>query len=141
MATVTATQTRRLRDPISGRTYEILKGQDVKTTSQLFKIFNRRDNSIFAKKQINRSGSDTHWTDLEYAAIAQAYIRNGADERACLAEFRCISDRHSDYAVRLAVNSCKFLDSQVKDAKGLNCYANGLLTALQDLAGDRFQGR
>jgi hypothetical protein len=141
MATVIATQNRRLIDPKTRRTYEIKKGQSYKTTSHLYKIFNRRDNSIFVKQTINRNGADTRWTQLEYAAIAMAYIRNGANEQACLSEFRCISDRHSDYAVRLAVNSCKFLDSHVKDAKGLDCYAQGLLSALQDLAGDRFQGR
>jgi len=141
MATVTATQTRSLRDPNTGRTYRITKGQTCKTPSQLYKIFNRRDNSIFMKSAINRNGASTRWTDMEYAAIAMAYLRNGADERACLSEFRCVSDRHSDYAVRLAVNSCKFLDTQVKDARGLDCYAQGLLSALQDLAGDRFQGR
>ena len=77
----------------------------------------------------------------EYAALAAAYIRHGADERACLADFRCYSERHSDYAVRLAVNSCKFLDSKVQDAKGLHDYANGLLAALQEFDADRFQGR
>ena len=88
-----------------------------------------------------RSAEATRWTPEEYAALAAAYIRHGADERACLAEFRCYSERHTDYAVRLAVNSCKFLDSSVKDAKGLHDYANGLLGALQDLGGARFQGR
>lgn len=88
-----------------------------------------------------RSAEATRWTPEEYAALAAAYIRHGADERACLAEFRCCSDRHSDYAVRLAVNSCKFLDSKVQDAKGLHDYANGLLAALQEFDADRFQGR
>jgi len=88
-----------------------------------------------------RSAEATRWTPEEYAVLAAAYVRNGADERACLSDFRLYSDRHSDYAVRLAVNSCKFLDSNVKDAKGLHDYANGLLGALQDIAGDRFQGR
>ena len=88
-----------------------------------------------------RSVEATRWTPEEYAALAAAYIRHGADERACLAEFRCYSERHTDYAVRLAVNSCKFLDTKVQDAKGLHDYANGLLGALQDLGGARFQGR
>ena len=87
-----------------------------------------------------RCAAATKWTAEEYDALAAAYIRNGADERECLSEFRLVSDRHSDYAVRLAVNSCKFLDSSVKDAKGLHDYANGLLSALQSLGGDRFQG-
>ena len=88
-----------------------------------------------------RSAEATRWTPEEYAALAAAYLRHGADERACLADFRCYSDRHTDYAVRLAVNSCKFLDTKVQDAKGLHDYANGLLGALQDLGGARFQGR
>ena len=88
-----------------------------------------------------RTAEATRWTPEEYAALAAAYIRHGADERTCLAEFRCYSERHSDYAVRLAVNSCKFLDAKVKDAKGLHDYANGLLAALQEFDADRFQGR
>ena len=88
-----------------------------------------------------RCAAATKWTAEEYDALAAAYIRNGADERECLREFRATSDRHSDYAVRLAVNSCKFLDTSVKDAKGLHDYANGLLFSLQSLGGDRFQGR
>jgi hypothetical protein len=141
MASVTATQTRRLVDPVTRRTYEVKKGQTYKTTSQIYKVFNRRDNGIFVKSPINRNGKDTRWTSQEYAVLAAAYVRHGADERACLAEFRCYSDRHSDYAVRLAVNSCKFLDTSVKDAKGLDCYAQGLLSALQSIGGARFQGR
>tara|TARA_R100000005_G_C4913487_1_gene150081 strand:+ start:223 stop:672 length:450 start_codon:yes stop_codon:yes gene_type:complete len=97
---------------------------------------------VATKAALNpRSKEATRWTPEEYAVLAAAYIRNGADERACLADFRLYSERHSDYAVRLAVNSCKFLDTTVKDAKGLHDYANGLLGALQDIAGDRFQGR
>ena len=60
MATVTATQTRSLRDPNNGRTYRITKGQTYKTTSQLYKIFNRRDNSIFMKSAINRNGANSN---------------------------------------------------------------------------------
>ena len=97
---------------------------------------------VATKAALNpRCAEATRWTPEEYAVLAAAYIRNGADERACLADFRLYSERHSDYAVRLAVNSCKFLDTSVKDAKGLHDYANGLLGALQDIAGDRFQGR
>ena len=88
-----------------------------------------------------RTAEATRWTPEEYATLAAAYVRHGADERACLSEFRCYSERHSDYAVRLAVNSCKFLDTKVKDAKGLHDYANGLLAALQEFDADRFQGR
>ena len=104
------------------------------------KILERLDQQV--KAAINpRSAAATKWTAEEYDALAVSYLRHGADERACLADFRLVSDRHSDYAVRLAVNSCKFLDTTVKDAKGLHDYANGLLSALQHIGGDRFQGR
>jgi len=88
-----------------------------------------------------RNAEATRWTAEEYDAIARAYYTHGANEKACLAEFRVYSERHSDYAIRLSVNSCKFLDTSVKDAKGLHDYANGLLLALQALDATRFQGR
>ena len=81
------------------------------------------------------------WTDQEYRAIAEAYILFGRSEFKCLDYFRNVSDRHSDNAVRLAVNSCKFLDSKVHDAKGLKDYAEGLLIALNDIEPGRFSGK
>jgi len=95
-----------------------------------------------AKAAINpRSAEATRWTPEEYDCLAAAYMVHGADERACLTEFRSFSERHSDYAVRLAVNSCKFLDTRIQDAKGLSDYANGLLDALKEHDAARFQGR
>ena len=88
-----------------------------------------------------RSAEATRWTAEEYDVLAMAYYTHGADEWACLADFRLYSNRHTDHAIRLAVNSCKFLDKTVKTAKGLHDYANGLLSALQALDADRFQGR
>ena len=104
------------------------------------KVVDRMDSEVRAA--INpRSKDATKWYDEEYDCLAAAYIKNGADERACLADFRTYSSRHSDYAVRLAVNSCKFLDTRVNDAKGLSDYANGLLEALKAHDSARFVGR
>ena len=87
------------------------------------------------------SSADTKWTAEEYDALALAYFTHGADEWACLADFRKYSERHTDNAIRLAVNSCKYLDQDLNYAKGLSDYSNGLLSALQSLDSKRFKGR
>ena len=81
------------------------------------------------------------WLPEEYDCLAQSYMIHGPNEQECLREFRLVSDRHTDYAVRLAVNSCKYLDQSIKYAKGLHDYSTGLLLALQAHDADRFKGR
>ena len=82
----------------------------------------------------------TRWTAEEYDAMAQAYFNNGRNQKACLAEFRLTSQRHTDKSVMLAVYSCAALDTKVKEIVGLKDYANGLLDALNAIEDGRFKG-
>lgn len=87
------------------------------------------------------SKANVKWSAEEYDTLAQAYVTHGADEWECLKDFRKYSERHTDNAVRLAVNSCKYLDQSLNYAKGLSDYSNGLLDALKALDSKRFKGR
>jgi len=77
------------------------------------------------------------WTDAEYAALAEAYMLHGQDRKACLRHFRDFSDRHSDHAITFAAYSAASLDT-LNDLEGFKDFANGLLSALNDLAPGRF---
>ena len=87
-----------------------------------------------------RSKAATEWFPEEYDALAAAYHYNPTDKKVAMDQFRAYSARHTDSAVSLALSSCRFLDTKVKDSKGLHDYANGLLLALQDIDSDRYQG-
>ena len=84
--------------------------------------------------------SERTWLAEEYDALAAAYVRNAGNRPAILKEFRLFSDRHTDNAIDIAAQACRALDNQVKDAKGLKDYANGLLLALQSIDANRFEG-
>ena len=92
MASVTATQTRRLVDPVTRRTYEIKKGQTYKTTSQTYRVFHKRDANAFVSARTN-SGAQT-WTADELDLITDLYLEHvrPADEHdaraTILKEFR-----------------------------------------------------
>ena len=115
MASVTATQTRRLVDPVTRRTYEIKKGQVYKTTSQIYKVFHKRDANTFAKSRTN-SGAQT-WTADELDLITDLYLEHVRpedehDARATiLQEFRRAFNTHSDDAVELTVRRIIRLDT------------------------------
>ena len=81
----------------------------------------------------------TRWTAEEYDAMAAAYFKHGRNQRACLAEFRAFSERHTDKSVMLAVYSCAALDETVTEITGLKDYANGLLNALNAIEPGRFK--
>lgn len=82
----------------------------------------------------------TRWTAEEYDAMAQAYINNGRDRKACLAEFRQFSPRHTDDAVTFAAYSAAALDTQDALTEGFKDYAKGLLDALNAIEPKRFKG-
>ena len=93
-----------------------------------------------AKVAESKSTYATRWTAEEYDAMAQAYFNNGRNQKACLAEFRLSSQRHTDKSVMLAVYSCAALDTKVKEIVGLKDYAQGLLDALNAIEPKRFKG-
>tara|TARA_R100000742_G_C4247682_1_gene66381 strand:+ start:424 stop:876 length:453 start_codon:yes stop_codon:yes gene_type:complete len=82
--------------------------------------------------------SERTWLAEEYDALAAAYVRHAGNRPAILKEFRLFSERHTDNAIDIAAQACRALDNQVKDAKGLKDYANGLLMALQSIDNERF---
>ena len=82
--------------------------------------------------------SERTWLAEEYDALAAAYVRHAGNRPAILKEFRLFSERHTDNAIDIAAQACRALDNQVKDAKGLKDYANGLLMALQSIDNNRF---
>ena len=84
-----------------------------------------------------RCGSQS-WTDAEYQAMANAYVRNAGDRKATIAQFREISARQTDSALDIAAQACRELDLYVVEATGLKDHAEGLLIALQDIDNDRF---
>ena len=96
--------------------------------------------SAAAKVAESKSTYATRWTAEEYDAMAQAYFNNGRNQKACLAEFRLSSQRHTDKSVMLAVYSCAALDTKVKEIVGLKDYAQGLLDALNAIEPKRFKG-
>ncbi len=93
-----------------------------------------------AKVAEAKSTYATRWTAEEYDAMARAYFNNGRNQKACLAEFRLSSQRHTDKSVMLAVYSCAALDSKVNEITGLKDYAQGLLDALNAIEPKRFKG-
>jgi len=115
MASVIATQTRLLLDPVTRRTYSIKKGDTYKTTSKVYQIFNRRDNSIFVKSHTNAGGQT--WTSAELDLITDLYLQHvrpadTCDDRATiLKEFRRVFSTHSDDAVELTVRRIIRLDT------------------------------
>ena len=115
MASVTATQTRRLVDPVTRRTYEIKKGQTYKTTSQTYRVFHKRDANAFVSARTN-SGAQT-WTADELDLITDLYLEHvrPADEHdaraTILKEFRRVFNTHSDDAVELTVRRIIRLDT------------------------------
>ena len=80
------------------------------------------------------------WTAEEYDSMAQAYIKNGRDRKACLAEFRQSSQRHTDDAVTFAAYSAAALDTKDPSTAGFKDYAKGLLDALNAIEPNRFKG-
>ena len=117
MASVTATQTRALRDPHTGRTYQITKGQTYKTTSKLYKIFHRKSDAIFVPAGRRSYGGGQTWTAAELDLITDLYLEHvrPADEHdaraTILKEFRRVFNTHSDDAVELTVRRIIRLDT------------------------------
>ena len=117
MASVTATQTRALRDPNTGRMYQITKGQTYKTTSKLYKIFHRKSDAIFVPAGRRSNGGAQTWTAAELDLITDLYLEHvrPADEHdaraTILKEFRRVFSTHSDDAVELTVRRIIRLDT------------------------------
>jgi len=101
------------------------------------KLFNQQQATLAAEAKAKSRA--TRWTAEEYDAMAAAYFKHGRNQRACLAEFRAFSERHTDKSVMLAVYSCAALDETVTEITGLKDYANGLLNALNDIEPGRFK--
>lgn len=108
--------------------------------------FYRHGKKFFKEQQIAEAAAAkansraTRWLAEEYDAMAAAYFKHGRNQKACLAEFRKFSERHTDKSVMLAVYSCAALDTKVKEIVGLKDYANGLLNALNAIESGRFKG-
>tara|TARA_R100001082_G_C4286268_1_gene126133 strand:- start:33 stop:464 length:432 start_codon:yes stop_codon:yes gene_type:complete len=109
--------------------------------------FDREDRLFFNKgKRLSQleeksvRASERTWLAEEYDALAAAYVRHAGDRPAILKQFRLFSERHTDNAIDIAAQACRALDTQVKHVKGLTDYANGLLSALQALDQNRFEG-
>ena len=83
---------------------------------------------------------ETTWLPEEYDAVAAGYVRHGKNGyKKVIEEFRSISDRHSDNAIKLATYSCAHLD-KTSGVYGMKDYAEGLLQALKSIDTDRFEG-
>ena len=73
------------------------------------------------------------WTRAEYIAVAEAYLKYGKNGYVqSIADFRQVSDRHSDNAIKIATYSCAHLDTTT-DVDGLKDHASELLEILQDM--------
>ncbi len=96
--------------------------------------------ALAAKAEANAKSRATRWTAEEYDVMAQAYINNGRDRKACLAEFRQFSQRHTDDAVTFAAYSAAALDTKDPSTEGFKDYAKGLLNALNAIEPKRFKG-
>ncbi len=96
--------------------------------------------ALAAKAEANAKSRATRWTAEEYDVMPQAYINNGRDRKACLAEFRQFSQRHTDDAVTFAAYSAAALDTKDPSTEGFKDYAKGLLNALNAIEPKRFKG-
>ena len=80
------------------------------------------------------------WTAEEYDAVALGYMTYGKNGyKQAIEDFRLVSQRHSDNAVKLATYSCAHLDTK-SDVEGMADYAQGLLDALNAIEEGRFKG-
>ena len=78
------------------------------------------------------------WTREEYVAVAEAYLKYGKNGYAqAIADFRQVSDRHSDNAIKIATYSCAHLDTTT-DVDGLKDHASELLEVLNGMVPGRF---
>jgi hypothetical protein len=78
------------------------------------------------------------WTRDEYFAVAESYLKYGKNGYVqTIADFRKVSDRHSDNAIKIATYSCAHLDTTT-DVDGLKDHANELLEVLQEMVPGRF---
>ena len=78
------------------------------------------------------------WTRAEYQSVAESYLKYGKNGyRHAINDFRKVSDRHSDNAIKIATYSCAHLDTQ-SDVFGLKDHATELLEVLQELRPGRF---
>jgi hypothetical protein len=80
------------------------------------------------------------WTAEEYDAVALGYMTYGKNGyKQAIKDFRLVSQRHSDNAIKLATYSCAHLDTK-SDVEGMADYAQGLLDALNAIEEGRFKG-
>lgn len=143
MASVTATQTRSLRDPNTGRTYQVTKGETYKTTSKLYKIFHRKSNAIFVPAGRRSNGGGQTWTSAELDLITDLYLEHvrPADEHdaraTILKEFRRVFNTHSDDAVELTIRRIIRLDTAYPSEGMLGAHV-GYWQILDSKCPDRF---
>ena len=126
---VTAIQTRSRRDPKTGRTISIFKGQQYNTTSKLYKTFGHQcfDHSM------NRN-PDLSYDQAQY--LAQMYV-DGMTQNDIITSF---CDKYSAFnpnGIECQLRIIAGLDSQTDD-NGLKNPGRNLKNALSTIAPDRF---
>ena len=117
----------------AGRRVEYRKGQRISETA--YRRLNTRQQSRFLPAR--KCGAQS-WTRAEYIAVAEAYLKHSENNyEQCIKDFRKVSDRHSDDAVKLATFSCAHLDT-MSTAEGLKDHASELLEVLDIMDPGRF---
>ena len=117
----------------AGRRVEYRKGQRISETA--YRRLNTRQQSRFLPAR--KCGAQS-WTRAEYIAVAEAYLKHSEHNyEQCIKDFRKVSDRHSDDAVKLATFSCAHLDT-MSTAEGLKDHASELLEVLDIMVPGRF---
>lgn len=118
---------------INGRRTEYTMGMRISET--IYRRLNKVQQSRFLPA--NKCKKDS-WTTEEYIAVAKAYLKYGKNGyKNAIVDFRLVSDRHSDNAVKLATYSCAHLDT-LSDVDGMKDHADELLQILNDLCPGRF---
>ena len=103
------------------------------------RLYNKGKNLIAQLQQFKKdSEKHVRWTAEEYDTLAAAYVKHCGDRPAILSEFRLYSERHSDHAISMAMQSCHHLDNTVKNTRCLKDHANGLKNALKSIDHSRF---
>ena len=116
-----------------GRRTEYKMGQRISET-----IFNRLTKTQKGRFLPARKCGAQSWTRQEYVAVAEAYLNYGKNGyQQSISDFRKVSDRHSDNAIKIATYSCAHLDTTT-DVDGLKDHASELLEVLEEMVPGRF---
>ena len=118
---------------VNGRRTDYVMGQRISET-----IYNRLNSTQQSRFLPARKCGAQSWTHEEYTAVAEAYLKYGKNGyKQAIADFRKVSHRHSDNAIKIATYSCAHLDTTT-DVDGLKDHATELLLILQDMVPGRF---